>query len=424
MKNVFVHDIAGIGIGPFNLGLAALLKPIEVLDSIFFDAKPNFTWHPGLMLDFAKLQVPFYSDLVTGADPSNPYSFLSYMKQTGRLFQFAILEDNYITRKEYRDYCCWVAGQLKQLRFGHTVTNIRYNRFGFYEIHTVCAGKKKTYNARHVVLGIGSVPNVPDMAKKLLGTTFIHSSSYLENKELLLQKENITVIGSGQSAAEIFYDLLNQKDSRIKKIEWMTRAERLYPMDMSKFSLEMTSPDYIDYFFDLPAAQRKLALERQDTLYKGINQELLSDIYRTLYHQGEGRIETVLRTNSELRSVEKNGDGYNLKFYHREQEKEFCSATDAVVMATGYHRPKPGFIEGIRDRIILDTDGNYCIGKNYSIDDGMDKVFVQNADLHSHGFNAPDLGMGTYRNAVILNAIMGYDYFMVEKKIAFQSFGI
>ena len=31
------HDVAGVGIGPFNLGLAALLDGVAELDAIFFD---------------------------------------------------------------------------------------------------------------------------------------------------------------------------------------------------------------------------------------------------------------------------------------------------------------------------------------------------------------------------------------------------
>jgi hypothetical protein len=39
---------------------------------------------------------------------------------------------------------------------------------------------------------------------------------------------------------------------------------------------------------------------------------------------------------------------------------------------------------------------------------------------HTHGFNAPDLGMGPYRNAIILNTILGYEYFPLEKDVPFQ----
>src|ERR671911_297580 len=68
-----VFDLIGIGIGPFNLGLAALLSSIDTHKSVFFDTKHEFSWHEGLLLEDCYLQVPFLADLVTMSDPTNPY---------------------------------------------------------------------------------------------------------------------------------------------------------------------------------------------------------------------------------------------------------------------------------------------------------------------------------------------------------------
>ena len=76
-----MYDIIGVGIGPFNLGLAALAAPLEDLSAIFFDQAPVFNWHPGMMLSDVTLQVPFMADLVTLADPTSPYSFLNFMNK-------------------------------------------------------------------------------------------------------------------------------------------------------------------------------------------------------------------------------------------------------------------------------------------------------------------------------------------------------
>src|SRR6478736_1247003 len=59
------YDFVGIGLGPFNLGLACLTEPIAELDGVFLDSKPDFEWHAGMFLDGAHLQTPFMSDLVT-----------------------------------------------------------------------------------------------------------------------------------------------------------------------------------------------------------------------------------------------------------------------------------------------------------------------------------------------------------------------
>jgi lysine N6-hydroxylase len=102
-----VYDFVAIGLGPFNLGLACLTAPISELDGVFLERKPEFDWHPGMLLESATLQTPFLADLVTLADPASPYSFLSYLKDAGRLYSFYIRESFYPLRTEYVDYCRW-----------------------------------------------------------------------------------------------------------------------------------------------------------------------------------------------------------------------------------------------------------------------------------------------------------------------------
>ena len=58
---------------------------------------------------------------------------------------------------------------------------------------------------------------------------------------------------------------------------------------------------------------------------------------------------------------------------------------------------------------------------NYSV--AVDQtIFVQDADLHTHGFASADLSFGPYRNAVILNTILGYSDFPLEEGTSFQWF--
>jgi len=79
------HDFVAVGVGPFNLGLAALSAPIDGLDGAFLEQRPEFDWHPGLMIEGATIQVPFLADLVSMADPTSPFSYLNFLKQRGRI---------------------------------------------------------------------------------------------------------------------------------------------------------------------------------------------------------------------------------------------------------------------------------------------------------------------------------------------------
>ena len=56
-------DILGIGIGPFNLGLAALASRHSSINSQFLEFRDEFQWHKGLLLEGTRLQVPFFADL-------------------------------------------------------------------------------------------------------------------------------------------------------------------------------------------------------------------------------------------------------------------------------------------------------------------------------------------------------------------------
>src|SRR3954469_20029524 len=83
-----VMDLVGIGIGPANLSLAALLRPHQQIKAQFFDKRSEFQWHSGLMLPQAALQVPYLKDLVSLVDPTNELSFLSFLVKHKRLLCF------------------------------------------------------------------------------------------------------------------------------------------------------------------------------------------------------------------------------------------------------------------------------------------------------------------------------------------------
>jgi lysine N6-hydroxylase len=93
--------------------------------------------------------------------------------------------------------------------------------------------------------------------------------------------------------------------------------------------------------------------------------------------------------------------------------KLFSVHTEAVVFGTGYKYCVPDFLEPVHKMIRWQTDDLYDVQPNYSID-FHDRVFVQNAELHTHGFNSADLGLGPYRNGVILNTILGREFFKME----------
>ena len=96
-----VLDVIGIGLGPFNLSLAALLVQANEskkavtsnITSLFFEKNSDFNWHEGMLLPKTTLQVPFFADLVTLVAPTSRYGFLNYLSHKKRLLKFYFLEN-------------------------------------------------------------------------------------------------------------------------------------------------------------------------------------------------------------------------------------------------------------------------------------------------------------------------------------------
>jgi lysine N6-hydroxylase len=428
-----VYDFAAIGVGPFNLGLAALSKPVDGLDGVFLERRESFDWHPGMMLEPAHLQVPFLADLVTLADPTSSYSFLNFLKQTGRLYRFYIRENFYPLRAEYNQYCQWVAGQLETVRFGTDVRKITYDD-GVYTLSLNGPGGpggpdgSEVLRARRLVLGTGTSPYVPDSCAGIVdaGGLVLHNADYLLRKSELQSKASITIVGSGQSAAEIYYELLQEMDVYGYQLNWVTRSGRFFPLEYTKLTLEMTSPEYVDYFHELPQEQRDGLIKSQKNLYKGINSELIDAIYDLLYTKSlSGLVDTKLLTHSALKAASWNPSAaaHTLQLRHEEQGRDYTLETEAVILATGYSYREPGFLAGIQARIARDSRGRFAVDRNYSTGVEPAEIFVQNAELHTHGFVTPDLGMAAYRNSCILREMTGTEVYPLERSIAFQQFG-
>ncbi|MBD2795452.1 lysine N(6)-hydroxylase/L-ornithine N(5)-oxygenase family protein [Xenorhabdus sp. 18] len=427
-----IYDFIAIGIGPFNLGLACLVQPISGVSSLFIDQKPAFDWHPGMMLENSTMQTPFMADLVTLASPTHPLSFLNYIKQKGRIYSFYIRESFFLMRKEYNQYCQWAAEQLSNLRFNTRVESISHDAASsHYVLHCTdtITGEKHEFFCKKLVLGTGPSSYIPKCCRPF--TQWIATSgNYLKNKSALQKKKSITVLGSGQSAAEIFYDLLGDIDVYGYQLNWVTRSPRFFPLEYTKLTLEMTSPEYVDYFYGLPENKRDALNRTQKSLYKGINSSLINEIFDLMYTKRlNGKLNAALYTNSELRQVRHIATGSDtaeklvLDLFQQEQEAEFSLATEGLVLATGYQYQTPDFIEGIRHLIRWDKKGRYDVQRNYSIDRN-NEIFVQNVELHTHGFVTPDLGMASYRNSRLIQEITGNEHYVIEKSIAFQQFGV
>lgn len=439
------RDLIGVGIGPFNLSLAALAHPLSALDAAFYDQRPAFHWHPGLLIDGATLQVPFLADLVTLADPASPWSFLAYLRSIDRLYPFYFAERFHIRRAEYDAYCRWVSERLPGLHFGHRVDTIGWDaERALFSVDVTrlggpgTTGTPATVHARNVVLGIGTAPDVPQALKSLLtadaGAPVVHSADYLEHRARLLAADHITVIGSGQSGAEVFLDLLRHRPPGAERLHWLARTEAFAPMEYSKLGLEHFTPDYTRYFHALPERTREGLVVRQWQLHKGIDAGTIAAIHDELYQrtlQG-GWPDAVLTPGVRVRAAERTAhDTVELHLEHTQQGTGSRLATHAVVLATGYReRPLDTLLAPLAALLRRDGAGRPRVDAHHRLvlDPNLTHagchVYVQNAERHTHGVGAPDLGLAAWRSAGILNDLTGKNPYPQPPRTAFTTFGL
>uniref|UniRef100_UPI0013B3F029 SidA/IucD/PvdA family monooxygenase n=1 Tax=Nonomuraea lactucae TaxID=2249762 RepID=UPI0013B3F029 len=254
---------------------------------------------------------------------------------------------------------------------------------------------------------------------------------YRTHRDRLAAAADVTVLGAGQSGAEVVLDLLRRQDGQGgggPYVRWLARTPAFAPMEYSKIGLEHFTPDYIDYFRGLPEDRRERLVREQWQLYKGVSADTLGDIHDELYERtiGGARPRAALHPGVEVVSAAADGDGYALTCRHDQQEAFFQVRTSAVVMATGYAATRPPFLEPLADLIDWDGRGRYQVDGSYRV--ALDprvsgSLFVQNAELHTHGVGAPDLTLGAWRAATILNAAAGRTVVKVPERAAWTTFG-
>lgn len=436
-----VHDVIAVGCGPFNLGLAALASTVDGLDLVVLEETAELHWHRGMMFDEASMQVNFLADLVTLVAPTHPLSFLAYLHDRDRLYPFTVRENFFPSRVEYEDYLRWAAARLPSVRFSHRVIAVRRDpASGLFTAEVERAdGARLRLAARHLVVGTGTAPHLPDALATLPADRLLHTADFLHRGEDVDAASHVTVVGSGQSGAEVVIDLLERNLAGGPAVSWLSRTPSFAPLDYTKLVLEMTTPEYMHYFHGLPEATRDRLLAEQWQLYKGVSTDTLAAVHELLYRRQlrHGLRPVELRPGiTVLTAGPADGAGGTvLSCRHRDTGRTFDHRTDLVVAATGYRARTPGFLAALDPLMRRDAAGRPVVRADHSVDLDLDlhagagsatgggRLFLAGTELHSHGASAPNLDIGAIRNAAILNAVTGREVYRLPKATAFTAFG-
>jgi len=400
-----VLDVIGIGAGPFNLSVAALMNPIKDLNHIFLERQKQFCWHAGMLLPNTTIQNSFLKDLVSFADPTSSFSFLAFLHKKKRLYEYVNAGFMRTSRREFNLYLQWVANSLPAIQFDQHVQEVRSHTRGF-EVRTQDA----VHIARNLVIATGPSPVIPSMAQEFIGEHVFHNSQYLFKRDNLLGRR-VAVIGGGQSGAEIVLDLLAQADAPLEII-WLSARPGLAPIDESHFANEWFTPAYVEYFWGLDTVRKRKLLAQQTLASDGISPETIEAIYQKLYEVrflDEGT-KCQLMYSRLVNTIRKSSSGYEIEMTHCDTDQDERVNVDRIVLATGYSQQKiPAVIDNLKNDIGF-QDGEPIVNFDFSLSyAGPGKIFVLNAAKHSHGISEPNLSVNAWRAAKVVNAILGHE---------------
>ncbi|HDV5710893.1 TPA: SidA/IucD/PvdA family monooxygenase [Legionella pneumophila] len=405
--NTEVVDVIGVGIGPSNLSLAALLSPIKNISSCFYDRNDSFSWHPGMLLPNSEIQVNYLNDLVTLVDPTNPFSFIAYLAKHKRLYRFINAQFKYVLRSEFSQYLNWVSRSISNLFFNEEVIDVYFDRS-----HFSMQTSKRIIKGKHLVLGNGLTARIPSCAHPYLGKTVFHNSEYLYKSHNWYGK-SIAVIGGGQSGAEIVHSILSCTDGLPEKLIWISRRNQLLPMDTSPFVNEFFTPNYANHFYQFSSEIKSCLLQEQLLASDGISEDLLRTIYQQLYRieflENKGQFFQFL-SKSQIINIESalGTHQYLLLVENLDSENKQIIPADIIILCTGYEWTFPPYLSPLSDQIPL-YNNKFYINHDFSVSwngPNQNRIYVQNGARHSHGIADPNLNIMAWRSATIINSII------------------
>lgn len=398
----------GIGAGPANLSLASLLHGHPEVTNCFVERRRDFGWHDGQQTAGASLQVSTLKDLVTLSDPTNAFSFLSYLHANGRLYHFINAQFDAVPRQEFRNYLEWASGRNQNIVFGEEVLALDFD--GSFVVRTT----NGVLRADNIAVGVGTETWVPQHARDALGATQFHISEFMEHAAELGGKR-IAVVGGGQSGAEAFLDLISRSGADLpRRVSWISRRPNFLPIDDTPFTNDYYMPSFSDYFYRLDRSTRETFTRRHVLTSDGISEQTLKDIYQRAYlHRFvHGAVDLfALYPNREVLQVTGDAhDGWKLAVAHNDltgvtEELD----VDVIVWATGFRPARMDFLAPIAHRMEREGD-EYRIDESFAVvwDGPPDRnIFVQNAARQQRGLADPNLSLMAWRAQRIVDRIRG-----------------
>lgn len=397
----------GVGVGPANLSLASILHRHPEVSNLFLDKVDRFGWHDGQQIPGATLQVSMLKDLVSLTDPTNPFSFLAYLHEQGRIYHFINAQFSAIPRQEFRNYLEWASRRNPNVAFGEEVLSVDLVGDDF-RVETT----KRSITAENIVVGVGNRPWQPELARPYLGSTQFHVSEFLDKARELAGKR-VCVVGGGQSGAEAFLDLLHRPAGELpRRVTWVSRRSNFFPIDDSPFTNDYYMPCYSDYFYGLDRGLREQFNVRQVLTSDGISEDTLREIYQRIYiHRFIHGYQDLmaLYPNRQVTDLAVSADGgWTMTVINNDDPAVVEQIeVDVIIWATGFRPTTMSFLEPLVGRMEREGD-ELRVDSDFAVrwDGPADRnVFLQNAARGQRGLADPNLSLVAWRSQRICDRL-------------------
>lgn len=417
-----IYDVVGVGFGPSNLALASAIderRENKAISARFLEQKSSFSWHPNMLLNDTEMQISFLKDIATLRNPSSKYTFLNYLHSKGRLNSFANLKHFYPTRIEYNDYYSWVAHQLSHyVNYGCKVIDIipyRNQPHSILEIIYENLNNSITTSilAKNIVVATGGTAYIPKNLKiKQNSWRIWHSSTHLNSiKNFGAQNKfyHFCVVGGGQSAAEIIYDLHQRFPNA--KVTCVHRGFGLKPADDSEFINELFFPDNINLFYDAPKdIRQKILNNHRDTNYSVVDADLIQKLYRIQYHESVTGLKRLhLKRLSSVEDVDETENGVTIQLINSLVSQNESLQADAMILATGYtYECPPPALQTLNKYFVKNYLNRPVVKRHYQMittPQIKSGIYIQGYNEATHGLTDTLLSASSIRAEEILDQI-------------------
>lgn len=420
------YDLIGVGIGLFNLSLAALADKHANLSSVFFDKKKNFEWHSEIIFPDSEMQTSFLKDLVMGADPTSPHSFLNYLVQKGLFYSFLNTNRQVVTRREFEMYCQWVSENLKErLHFDEAIEEVKYDGDQF-----LVKTSHSDFVCRNLCLATGLTPYIPAFAQDYLGDQVFHAKS-ATLKNLKAEGKRVVVVGGGQTGLEIFRNGFKGRWGNPRGVTLISSRANLEPLDNSPFVNEYFTPRYVNEFFQLEPNRKDPVVKYQKLASDGNTPEYLHLLYNDLYqlkHVQQSPMGIELKPHRRLTKIQKEGGEYHLTVNNSFTEKVESLVADVVILSTGFRNLIPAILEPLLPQIPLDPSGRFMMNRDFTVQWAgaeKNKIFAFNFSRHGHGISEPQTSLMAWRSGVVLNSLLGEEFYRQKQIVPnFVNYGM